>query len=264
MQNTSQTGYSSSLEQFPLSELCCRLWSWSQVESSVIKHIILFTVGVCGLSLWVLWGRPLVAAVLTASQLLFEKWSTLGIGGHLHRQLILIVPDVCPRIWNKCAHSKKKKKIETRKTHDTIELWDSQLGECFLNITFSYSGFDEVFMELSLCFPCSVSISAQIKKMTSWPVSFFFIKSHKRRGYVTLTLGKQHFHNVGITLPGSSVQSGVPEFILKHKTLSGMNTSLSKTYSFLEWPLVPRVEASAFVKFLHWFIQLFLLPCKRQ
>lgn len=32
----------------------------------------------------------------------------------------------------------------------------------------------------------------------------------------TLTFLQQQFHNVRITLPGSSVQSSVPEFILKY------------------------------------------------
>lgn len=47
---------------------------------------------------------PLVSLVLTASLHPLEKWGTLGVGGHLQSQLILIVPEVCSRVWNKRAH----------------------------------------------------------------------------------------------------------------------------------------------------------------
>jgi len=39
-----------------------------------------------------------VAAALTASLLLLDERSTHRVGGHLQGQLVLVVPDVRPRI----------------------------------------------------------------------------------------------------------------------------------------------------------------------
>lgn len=52
-----------------------------------------------------------------------------------------------------------------------------------------------------------------------------FLFRNPNKWYI-LTLTQQHFHNVRITLPGSSMQSSVPEFILKHKTSSPLTNIL--------------------------------------
>lgn len=88
---------------------------------------------------------------------------------------------------------------------------------------FPYSIIHNLSGAFSLCFPWSVLIS----KYRGRPATglFLFTKPNKRRGSI-LTLVQQHLHNVRITLPGGSVQSGVPEFILKHKTSASL-TSIS-------------------------------------
>lgn len=153
-----------------MSDRCCRLWCWSQAEltkpaagqfpstdsqpkwRAQVKSSLLCFLYECVacpsdiLYVWVLRGCPLVSVVLTASLLPFEKWSTLSVGGHFQSQFILIVPDVCPRIWNKDTQ-KKLKTTHKKKPDAKIKL---SAGYCSLNLEPHQTG---------SCFPCSVSVS---------------------------------------------------------------------------------------------------------
>lgn len=95
---------------------------------------------------------PPWAAVLTACLLLFEKWSTHWVGGHLQGQFILVVPDVRPRIWNKHIHAKKKKPTNYTQKETEVKLRAGQSQLAFYLEPHLY-GLTHAFMDLCAYIP---------------------------------------------------------------------------------------------------------------
>lgn len=76
------------------------------------------------------------------------------------------------------------------------------------------SEFHKIFQEIS--FRSSLQSLKQNSKDD--PADQCILLNTKKQHGCILTLVKQHFHYVRVTLPGGSVQWGISEFILKHKT----------------------------------------------
>lgn len=92
--------------------------------------------------------------------------------------------------------------------------------------TLPSQSFIKYFRRFLSVHPCRVS--SKTAKMTLL-TNVFLLNTKKQHGWI-LTLVKQHFHYVRVTLPGGSVQWGISEFILKHKTWLLLANTLTRIY----------------------------------